>query len=37
MITDTSDEGQSVVSVKHCSRVEGVVLAAPEALGLGLL
>ena len=37
VITDTSDEGQSVVSVKHCSMVEGVVLAAPEALGLGLL
>ena len=37
VITETSDEGQSVVSVKHCSRVEGVVLAAPEALGLGLL
>ena len=38
VITDTSEDGQSVVSVKHCSRVvEGVVLAAPEARGLGLL
>ena len=35
VITDTSDEGQSVVSVRHCSMVDGVVLCAPFR-GLGL-
>merc|ERR1719210_2752925 len=35
VITDTSELGQSVVSVRHCSMVDGVVLFAPFR-GLGL-